>query len=435
MKGLRIRLLGQVSVETDEGEAVLRPLTAAVLIRLIMAEGESVTVADLYRDIWADGRKAGRGERNQVQKQIMSLRVLLNTPDSVVLSTERGQPTAYRLQLERATVDALRFQDLVGKAQQVDSVTAVELLEQALALWRGRPVANAAICGSVTALSDLLTRLQQTARRELLRAYQKVGRPEKALVLAERLHAHSPGDPELSGHLAAIREQLRARPEGTVFRRDLPELDTSLVIMPGDLFAQDDAHLVTGFTDTFDTAVEGDLVISDSSVQGQLLRRVYHGDRKRLDQELRAGLSHVPRVGTESRSTKPHGKLIRYPIGTVITLRPPGRCVFAVAYSRMGNDLVARSSVADLTLSLDNLWTAVYRHGQLRPVAIALVGSGLSRLGAAEPWKLLRMIIDSYLAAASRDGHLCKELRVILRASALEKIDMMELAKSYRETQ
>jgi Thoeris protein ThsA, Macro domain len=139
----------------------------------------------------------------------------------------------------------------------------------------------------------------------------------------------------------------------------------------------------------------------------------------------------VPKAFVESRSAKPRGKLTRYPVGTVATLHHATRRVFAVAYSRMGNDLVAQSSVPELGASLENLWDAVYLHGQLKPLAIPLIGSGLSRTRASYD-DLLAMIVSSF-AASSRRRYISPELRVIIHQPAFERIRVAEILKSVRE--
>src|SRR5205809_467852 len=47
-------------------------------------------------------------------------------------------------------------------------------------------------------------------------------------------------------------------------RREFPRPHVSITIMTGDLFEQD-AHIVVGFTDTFDTSTQNDRVISENS--------------------------------------------------------------------------------------------------------------------------------------------------------------------------
>jgi hypothetical protein len=133
----------------------------------------------------------------------------------------------------------------------------------------------------------------------------------------------------------------------------------------------------------------------------------------------------------ETRSAKPRGKLTRYPVGTVATLFHPERRVFAVAYSKLGNDLIAQSSLPELRASLENLWDAVYLRGQRKPVAMPLVGSGLSRTGVGYD-DLLELIVRTFLASARR-RYLCPELRVIVSPSMFGELRAAEVLRSVRE--
>ncbi|KPI02337.1 hypothetical protein OK074_5338 [Actinobacteria bacterium OK074] len=218
--------------------------------------------------------------------------------------------------------------------------------------------------------------------------------------------------------LGAARPVERVRQE---FRRP----DMTVVVEAGDVFEQP-AHLVVGFCDTFDTESEASVVINGDSVQAQLLARRYDGDVRWLDAELTAALAPFAPVAREERARKPLGKLDRYPIGTVAVLGARPRLVFAVAYSRIGNDYVAASSVEDLSAGLRRLWDALRDHAQLECVAMPLVGSGLSRLGHLDQDSLLRLLLMSFVAR-SREGAICRELRVVVRPSDLERIDMREL--------
>lgn len=128
--------------------------------------------------------------------------------------------------------------------------------------------------------------------------------------------------------------------------RQFAHPDLTVVIKVGDLL-DEQAHLVVGFSDTFDTDSDADVILNRSSLQGQLLARVYGGDRARLDGELSKALAHVTPVSVETRAAKQKGKLKRYPIGTVALIRPSDRRVYAVAYSRMGADPTAHSSMND----------------------------------------------------------------------------------------
>jgi len=167
-------------------------------------------------------------------------------------------------------------------------------------------------------------------------------------------------------------------------------------------------------------------VVNADRVQGQLLRRRYAGDVRRLDLELEAALRGIRPVATEHRADKPQGKLDRYELGTVVVLSERPRLVFAVAYSRLGNDCVARSGVEELWFSLQRLWDAVYRHGQHERVAMPLIGDGLSRVDFLDPESLLRLLVLSFVTR-SQERRICRELRIVLRPEVFRRIDLDEV--------
>jgi hypothetical protein len=203
-----------------------------------------------------------------------------------------------------------------------------------------------------------------------------------------------------------------------------PEMYVSIV--PGDLF-DETGHLVVGFSDTFDTTTRADdgLVVNPASVQGQLLARCYNDDTTRLDADIAAALHATKPVARERRTDKPAGKLERYEMGTVAVLGTRPRLFFGVAYSRIGNDCVAVSSVEDLWFSLNRLWDAVYLHGEHENVAMPLLGAGLSRNDFLDPESLLRLILLSFVTR-SRERRICRELRIVLRPEVFRQIDLHE---------
>jgi hypothetical protein len=216
---------------------------------------------------------------------------------------------------------------------------------------------------------------------------------------------------------------VRAYPRATIVR-EFTNPETVIRIEVGDLFTQD-THLVAGFTDTFDTSIVDERIISSTSVQGQLVHLRYGGDHRRLDKELAQSLRRTPPSGTERAGDKP-GKRTRYPIGTVAVLGDAGRLVFAVAYSRMGNDLVPRSSVSDIWTSLDRLWAAVYERAERRPVSMPVIGSGLARIDELDREALLKLVLISFMAR-SRETPICHELRVLIHPADLGTVSLLEI--------
>ncbi|MBT3151561.1 hypothetical protein HTV45_11815 [Streptomyces sp. CHD11] len=196
-------------------------------------------------------------------------------------------------------------------------------------------------------------------------------------------------------------------------------------VIAGDIFEQS-GHVVVGFTDTFDTCVTDDLVISRSSVQGQLLERWYAGAQDELDREISEALASHSASSVESRADKPQGKLARYSTGTTIVLTRNGRKIFGPAYSRMGNNLVAESNPEMIWVSLCRLWETVYEHGHREPLAIPVIGGALGRIDTLSHENLLKMILLSF-AAASRGRVVTRELTVVVHPPALRDISMLEI--------
>ncbi|WP_433382840.1 macro domain-containing protein [Actinoplanes sp. CA-142083] len=406
----------------------LPPRSLAVLLRLAADAGEFVPVDRIYRDLWEESpRTIGRPERTQVQKAINDIRKAGPGHGEAFIETYRlGRTSSYRLVPVRDRIDFLRFGDLVEQARSSDATTAVELLRAASSLWRGSPMPEVAHLPFAEPIIRSLLALRAAADRELAQACVEVGRHEEALGLAEKLHTAAPDDPDLTAMVAELRRRRRSARRHLLRREVRGPQPFAVSVVVGDIFAETDAHLVVGFTDTFDTDTRSDIVINGRSLQAEAARRLFHGNRGLLDQKLQAALEGVEPQAREKRADKRRGKLKRYPMGTVAVLRADARQIYAVAYSRMGNDLVARSSERDLAVSLERLWDAVHLHGQLRPVAVPLIGAGLSRIASSRPDELVTMLIESFVVR-NRSARISTELRVVLRPDDVTRIDLQAL--------
>ena len=87
----------------------------------------------------------------------------------------------------------------------------------------------------------------------------------------------------------------------------------------------------------------------------------------------------------------------------VIPVLLDGRFTYLVSYSEFDSDGCAGSSVAVLQQSLIELWHRVRQTGSNVPVAIALVGTGLSRL-ALSPMQSISLIVSTFLLAQNEKG-------------------------------
>jgi transcriptional regulator with XRE-family HTH domain len=254
---------------------------------------------------------------------------------------------------------------------------------------------------------------------------------QTALASAIGQYATLDGRREIASRLSEILAiPVGADIAGLPVRHQLGNPDMTLKIIAGNLFDQD-THIAVGFSDTFDTSIVDDRIIHSSSVQGQLLRHVYAGDQDQLDEQFDKALAGVPPLRIESRQDKAYGKLIRYPLGTVAVLGEPRRLIFAVAYGRMGNDLVVRAPVEDLWHCFAKLWEAVYQHGQRGTLSVPLMGSGLARIDTLDRGNLLRLILLSFVAY-SRLRLVCHELRIVIHPDDVHRVDLSSLREFLR---
>jgi DNA-binding winged helix-turn-helix (wHTH) protein len=428
--------LGRLGITVDGAPISLPPTNARLLLRFIASQGRPVTVERLYRDVWAPraGYAVERTDRTSVQKRIGELRRILD-PDrlgetSETIVNDRGATFAYRLDLESVAVDLWHAAELSREAATADAENAQRLAEQGLALWHGDPFEDVSGYRFAAAARTQAEEIRRALSRTLLDAYLKQDMLAEAQHLAESILAANPADDTVRTALQTAQAR-RSTNDQTLLTLMFREPRVAVQVVSGDLFAWPHDNLVIGFSDTFDTSTKDEMIISSNSAQGQLLRRIYRDDCERLDTALHHSLRAIPPVATEAPADKPNGKRQRYPIGTVAVLREGSRFVFCVAYSRMSNDLVARSSLRHLSQGLTELWRAAYRYGHFADLTMPLTGAGLSRIHEADHQELLEMVIRSFVDA-NRSLPICRLLRIVITPSQTHKIDTSALAESLR---
>lgn len=121
-----------------------------------------------------------------VQTVVARLRRAL--PDSVRVATERG---AYRLVIDAAELDTLRFTAQVRTAQQSLGAARIHVLDEALALWRGQPFAELDHL-TLSATVARLTEARLAARECRAEALVSVGRATEAIDDLEPMVADEP---------------------------------------------------------------------------------------------------------------------------------------------------------------------------------------------------------------------------------------------------
>src|ERR1700728_2003467 len=148
-------MLGPFEVGTDDGIVADVPgaRLRGLLIALALEPGHAVPKATLVDWIW--GERPPADAANALHRLVSRLRKAL--PEGSV----EGQTDGYRLSVEPDAVDAVRFGQLVGQARNDEGPRRVELLREALALWRGAALQDvglpdsAAFDAAVTQLEGL----------------------------------------------------------------------------------------------------------------------------------------------------------------------------------------------------------------------------------------------------------------------------------------
>ncbi|MEV0388945.1 tetratricopeptide repeat protein [Nonomuraea sp. NPDC050643] len=137
------RLFGPVDMESDAGPVdVGPPQRQSVLAALAVDAGRQVSAETLIDRVW--GESSPDGARRALQAHITRIRRLLDHAAAGEAVTVSRRANGYVLEVEPERVDLHRFTRLAEQAREpgLSGPRRLELLRDALALWRGVPLAG-----------------------------------------------------------------------------------------------------------------------------------------------------------------------------------------------------------------------------------------------------------------------------------------------------
>jgi DNA-binding SARP family transcriptional activator/DNA-binding beta-propeller fold protein YncE len=179
-----LRLLGPLEVRLEDGPIELGPRKQrAVLAMLALEVGRAVSTDRLIEGLWGETLPASAPK--MVQLYVSRLRRVLDGNGARIVTRGRG----YELQLPDDAVDAVRFERLLGTRPR-----------EALALWRGKPLADLADEPFAAAEIRRLEELRLRATELAIDADLAAGR-----------HAEVIGELDALVVQAPLRERLRAQ--------------------------------------------------------------------------------------------------------------------------------------------------------------------------------------------------------------------------------
>jgi DNA-binding SARP family transcriptional activator len=191
---LEFRILGELEVvdggrRLDLGGAKQR----AVLAILLLRRGEAVSSDRLIDELWGERPPATAAKTLQVY--VSHLRKALG--DGTLLTRAPG----YVMRLEPGQLDADRFQALLEEARGQEPAQASGRLREALALWRGEPLADFRYDSFAQEEIRRLEELRLSALEERIECDLALGRHEDVLSELESLVQAHPLRERLQGQL------------------------------------------------------------------------------------------------------------------------------------------------------------------------------------------------------------------------------------------
>lgn len=202
---------------------------------------------------------------------------------------------------------------------------------------------------------------------------------------------------------------------------DLMINDTVVHIKYGDIFEENNIKVIA-FNEYFDTLVDNQIV-SEKSLNGIYIKK-YVKDIEKLDESI-ATSDHLKRniIGSNT-SRKGGGKSVKYKLGSIY----PNREFFLLALSRFDDNNRAVLTVEEYISALLYMWKELDVNYQGNPIALPLVGSGITRfegyrLNAQE---ILEYILTTFKISRVRFCH-GSSVTIVINPSIKDEINLYNI--------
>ncbi|MFL6073628.1 MAG: BTAD domain-containing putative transcriptional regulator [Mycobacteriales bacterium] len=226
---MRVRLLGPVDVAVD-GQS--RPVSGlrrkALLAVLALHHREVVGIDRLIDVVWADD--APSTVLNTLQSHVSHLRTELADKAAI-----QARAPGYVLDLGEEAIDVEVAERLLRQARETtDRTRQASHLRAALALWRGRPLADITGLPALEEQAERLDRIRWQARQELVEARLALGEHVALVQELRRLVDDHPFDEQLNRLLMLALYRAGRQTEAlATYHRLRRALDEDLGIDPG----------------------------------------------------------------------------------------------------------------------------------------------------------------------------------------------------------
>ncbi|MEV4513814.1 BTAD domain-containing putative transcriptional regulator [Dactylosporangium sp. NPDC049525] len=193
---MQVRLLGPVDVTRDGALREVPGLRRkAVLATLAVGRGAVVSTDRLIGTVWGEDPPATAV--NTLQRHVSYLRQVLGGRDTIV-----ARPPGYLLALDDDATDVTVAERLIRQGTEAaEPAERVRCLRAALALWRGRALADVAGLAQLDVEAERLEVLRLHAQSALVETRFQLGEHAQLVPDLERLARDHPLDEGLHAHL------------------------------------------------------------------------------------------------------------------------------------------------------------------------------------------------------------------------------------------
>jgi DNA-binding SARP family transcriptional activator len=229
---IEFRVLGPLEIAIDgDSVDIVGGRQRALLVYLLLHPNEPLSGERLVEELW--GASPSPSAKASLRVAVSKLRQALGEEHGRSLET---LPSGYRIRVGRDELDAGRFEALLSEARSESRpARIIEMLEQALALWRGPPLADVAYESFAQNEIRRLTQLRLAACEEKIEAELARGRHERLVPELEALVDEHPLRERLRGQLmVALYRSGRQADALEVYRRGRRQLQDELGLEPGD---------------------------------------------------------------------------------------------------------------------------------------------------------------------------------------------------------
>src|SRR5215472_3323593 len=226
-----LRVLGPVGIrDGDAGRRPPGPQLRVLLAFFTLAAGQVVPVSDLVDVLWQE--RPPSSARASLQILIARLRKSLAPVPACTLDRYGD---GYRLQVGQDQVDVYRFRSLVSTARQASNDDdAIDLLGQALSLWRGPALADVPSTPRIDAIRSGLAEEHLSAVQDRYGRLLAAGRDTEAAAEIPLMLARHPLAEPLAGMLMIARYRCGRLADALQVFRDLRgRLVDELPVEPG----------------------------------------------------------------------------------------------------------------------------------------------------------------------------------------------------------